>query len=38
LHYAVRGGKLPLLKLLLERGAKPDALAYLAHMAVYGRS
>jgi serine/threonine-protein phosphatase 6 regulatory ankyrin repeat subunit B len=26
LHYAVRGGKLPLLKLLLERGAKPDAL------------
>jgi ankyrin repeat protein/truncated hemoglobin YjbI len=26
LHYAVRGGKLPLLELLLERGAKPDAL------------
>jgi ankyrin repeat protein/truncated hemoglobin YjbI len=26
LHYAVRGGKLPLIKLLLERGAKPDAL------------
>jgi ankyrin repeat protein/truncated hemoglobin YjbI len=26
LHYAVRGGKLPLLKLLLQRGAKPDAL------------
>ena len=22
LHYAVRGGKLPLIKLLLERGAK----------------
>jgi ankyrin repeat protein/truncated hemoglobin YjbI len=26
LHYAVRGGKLPLIKLLLERGAKADAL------------
>ena len=26
LHYAVRGGKLPLVKLLLERGAQPDAL------------
>lgn len=26
LHYAVRGGKLPLIGLLLERGAKPDAL------------
>jgi len=26
LHYAVRGGKLPLLKRLLERGAQPDAL------------
>ena len=26
LHYAVRGGKLPLIKLLLERGARADAL------------
>ena len=26
LHYAVRGGKLPLIKLLLERGARIDAL------------
>jgi ankyrin repeat protein len=26
LHYAVRGGKLPLIKLLLERGAQADAL------------
>jgi ankyrin repeat protein/truncated hemoglobin YjbI len=26
LHYAVRGGKVPLIKLLLERGAKPDTL------------
>ena len=26
LHYAVRGGKLPLIQLLLERGAKPDVL------------
>ena len=26
LHYAVRGGKLPLIKLLLERGAEVDAL------------
>jgi ankyrin repeat protein len=26
LHYAVRGGKLPLIKLLLERGARVDAL------------
>jgi ankyrin repeat protein len=26
LHYAVRGGKLPLIALLLERGAAPDAL------------
>ncbi len=26
LHYAVRGGKLPLIKLLLERGAQVDAL------------
>lgn len=26
LHYAVRGGKLPLVKLLLKRGASPDAL------------
>ena len=26
LHYAVRGGKLPLIKLLLERGAHADAL------------
>lgn len=26
LHYAVRGGKLPLIKLLLERGAQPNAL------------
>ncbi len=26
LHYAVRSGKLPLITLLLERGAKPDAL------------
>lgn len=26
LHYAVRGGKLPLIKLLLQRGAKPDAM------------
>ncbi len=26
LHYAVRGGKLPLIKLLLERGGKVDAL------------
>jgi ankyrin repeat protein/truncated hemoglobin YjbI len=26
LHYAVRGGKLPLIKLLLERGAPADAL------------
>jgi len=26
LHYAVRGGKLPLIKLLLERGAEADAL------------
>jgi ankyrin repeat protein/truncated hemoglobin YjbI len=26
LHYAVRGGKLPLIKLLLERGALPNAL------------
>jgi ankyrin repeat protein/truncated hemoglobin YjbI len=26
LHYAVRGGKLPLIKLLLERGADADAL------------
>jgi ankyrin repeat protein len=25
LHYAVRGGKLPLIKLLLERGAPADA-------------
>ena len=26
LHYAVRGGKLPLIQLLLERGARPDVL------------
>jgi ankyrin repeat protein len=26
LHYAVRGGKIPLIKLLLERGADPSAL------------
>src|ERR1700731_5347232 len=26
LHYAVRGGKLPLISLLLERGAQADAL------------
>jgi ankyrin repeat protein len=26
LHYAVRGGKLPLIELLLERGAQADAL------------
>ena len=26
LHYAVRGGKLPLIRLLLERGAKANAL------------
>lgn len=26
MHYAVRGGKLPLLKLLLDRGAQPDSL------------
>jgi ankyrin repeat protein len=26
LHYAVRGGKLPLIKLLLQRGAQPNAL------------
>ncbi len=26
LHYAVRGGKLPLIALLLDRGAKPNAL------------
>ncbi len=26
LHYAVRGGKLPLIKLLLERGAQANAL------------
>jgi ankyrin repeat protein/truncated hemoglobin YjbI len=26
LHYAVRGGKIPLIELLLDRGAEPDAL------------
>ena len=26
LHYAVRGGKLPLIQLLLERGAEVDAM------------